>query len=265
MEQRDDRDGEAVEVEIPAALADRIDRIFVDCRGYEPASSQESLSVLCDLADGRLDPAPGSADRTASADTESTADAAAPAPAGPTSELVERIDEAFPARWDADATVRRRLHAVVDRYVHNPNEYTGHDEREADAIAAVARREGVSPEDLRTDLVSTLYGNAGLPDDLAGEFFGEAMRSVVDEEPDEPDELEPDEDALLRGGSADDLDADLGDDAFDVENLLGEVSQPTADCERCGDSHPVNDLETVIGSKTATIELLCAGCAADTE
>ncbi|MFD1644339.1 hypothetical protein [Haloarchaeobius litoreus] len=267
MEQRDDRDGEAVAVEIPTAVADRIERIFVDCRGYEPASTQESLSVLCDLAEGRLDPAPADADGGATAAPGPTTDATTrhESPPGPTSDLVERIDEAFPARWDADPTVRRRLHAVVDRYVHNPNEYTGHDEREADAVAAVARREGVSPEDLRADLVSTLYGNAGLPDDLAGEFFGEAMRSVVDDEPDEPDDPGPAEDALLRGGSADELDADLGDDAFDVENLLGEVSQPTADCERCGDSHPVNDLETVIGSKTATIELLCAVCAADAE
>lgn len=264
MEQRDDRDADTVEVEIPAALADRIERIFVDCRGYEPASSQESLSVLCDLADGRLDPSP--AEGTTGTESEPTADDEAATPAGPSSDLVERIDEAFPARWDADPTARRRLHAVVDRYVHNPNEYTGHDEREADAIAAVARREGVSPEDLRSDLVATLYGNAGLPDDLAGEFFGEAMRSVVDEETDEPEPDDtPADDALLRGGSADDLEADLGDDAFDVDSLLGEVSQPTADCERCGDSHPVNDLETVIGSKTATIELLCAACAADAE
>jgi hypothetical protein len=266
MEQRDDRDGEAVEVEIPEAVADRIERIFVDCRGYEPASAQESLSVLCDLAEGRLDPAPADADGSATADPGTTTDATAQpeSPPGPRSDLVERIDEAFPARWDADPTVRRRLHAVVDRYVHNPNEYTGHDEREADAVATVARREDVSPEDLRTDLVSTLYGNAGLPDDLAGEFFGEAMHSVVDEEPDENDSVDrPADDALLRGGTAEELSEDLGDDAFDVENLLGEVSQPTADCECCGDSHPVNDLETVIGSKTATIELLCADCATD--
>lgn len=262
MEQRDDRDGETVEVELPAALADRIERVFVDCRGYEPASAQESLSVLCDLAEGRLEPptAPDEADREAE-EPGRTVEAA-----GPTDDLVARIDEAFPARWDADPTVRRRLHAVVDRYVHNPNDYAGHDEREADAIAAVARREGVSPEDLRGDLVSTLYGNAGLPDDLAGEFFGEAMRSVVDDDPDEAeDEEEPADAALLRGGTADDLAEDLGDDAFDVESLLGEVSQPTADCERCGDSHPVNDLETVIGSKTATIELLCGACAGDAE
>ncbi|WP_257299704.1 hypothetical protein [Haloarchaeobius sp. FL176] len=268
MEQRDDHDGDAVAVEIPAAVADRIERIFVDCRGYEPASAQESLSVLCDLAEGRLDPVSADADGSTTADAGRTAGASGQpeSPPGPRSDLVERIDEAFPARWDADPTVRRRLHAVVDRYVHNPNEYGGHDEREADAVAAVARREGISPEELRTDLVSTLYGNAGLPDDLAGEFFGEAMRSVVDEDPDEPDpDDEPAEDALLRGGTADELDADLGEDAFDVESLLGEVSQPMADCERCGDSHPVNDLETVIGSKTATIELLCGACAADTE
>lgn len=261
MEQRDDPDGEAVEVEIPAALADRIERIFVDCRGYEPASPQESLSVLCDLASGRLATAAGSATDAAPAEEPSRPDP--PGDAG--DDLVDRIDEAFPARWDADPTARRRLRAVVDRYLHNPNEYAGHDEREADAIAAVARREGVSPDDLRSGLVSTLYGNAGLPDDLAGEFFGEAMRSVVDEEPTDIEDGgdEPADAALLRGGTVDDRGEELGDDAFDVESLLGEVSQPTADCERCGDSHPVNDLETVIGSKTATIELLCADCADD--
>jgi hypothetical protein len=261
MEQRDDHGEEPVEVEIPAALADRIERIFTDCRGYEPGSTQESLSVLCDLASREMAsssdaatgdvaaPGPGrraTVDRTGEEPTDHDEDAS--------SDLEDRIDDAFPARWDADPRVRRRLSDVVDRYVTNPNGFSGHDEREADAIAAVARKEGVSPDDLRYGLVSALYGNAGLPDDLAAEFFSEALLSVVEEE----EEDDGDDDDPTGNAGDDDL---TDDDAFDVESLLGEVSTPTADCERCGTSHPVNDLETVIGSKTATIELLCRDCA----
>ena len=301
MEQEDDRGDATVEVEIPAALADRIDRIFTDCRGYPPRSTQESLSVLCDLASGRLthspDPPADDGGRTSRrvefpASAERRPSEAVDDPPEPDSrpernddtrpeptdgegsepddgsDLADRIDDAFPARWGAEPTIRRRLTDVVERYVDNPNEFATREEREADAIAGVARRESLSPDDLLDDLVAALYGNAGLPDDLAAEFFSEALVSLVEDgETGHGENGAGDDDAAaFRGELTDDVvPEDLGDDAFDVDSLLGEVSQPTAECERCGSSHPVNDLDTVIGSKTATIELLCRDCAAGEE
>lgn len=40
---------------VPAALRDRINDLFVECRGYEPATFQESLSLVADLAAARID------------------------------------------------------------------------------------------------------------------------------------------------------------------------------------------------------------------
>ncbi|MCT9095504.1 hypothetical protein [Haloarchaeobius sp. HME9146] len=353
MDEGQDSDEAVVTVEIPAALADRIDRLYADCRGYQPSSLQESLSVLCDLASGRLDPHPpetagqdargpaaevvtdptetesgerdvdvvngpsprgpaaetqgdgvgggtgggdgpsgggdgpngggdvpsgavtgdrherhpGGADGTTDAGTVTTGAASEfDGPHG-TGERDERIDEAFPARWSAAAPVRRQVRAVVDHFVRDPAESSGYEEREAAALAAAAAREDRTPEALHDELVAALYGNAGLPDDLAAEFFSEALVSVI--EMDTPEagfggvadgamRDRPGEDAFAVGTLE-------TEDAFDVDTLLGDVSQPMADCERCGETHPVNDLETVLGSKTATIELLCGDCASSAE
>lgn len=40
---------------VPAALRDRVTGLFVDYRGYEPASFQESLSLVADLAAAQID------------------------------------------------------------------------------------------------------------------------------------------------------------------------------------------------------------------
>lgn len=60
---------------VPAALRDRIEQLFVECRGYEPATFQESLSLVADLAAARIDE-DGSIDAV-SADAESSADVGA--------------------------------------------------------------------------------------------------------------------------------------------------------------------------------------------
>ncbi|WP_267642182.1 hypothetical protein [Haloarchaeobius amylolyticus] len=328
MDEGQHTDEAVVTVEIPAGLADRIDRLYADCHGYHPSSLQESLTTLCDLASGRLDPnaaeRPGEVvdsaagttpaetpDGTAEQAVTETADATGAAPdpgnpagdaptaeAGPTEpstgahpepvhaagteaeagsataelasdfegphgagDLDDHIDDAFPARWSVSPAVRRQVRAVVDHFIRDPAESDGPAEREQAALAAVAAREDRSADALHDDLVAALYGNAGLPDDLAAEFFSEALASVV--------EPEPAVGGQTAGGDAGEDAFGAGalqtGDAFDVDTLLGDVSQPMADCERCGETHPVNDLETVLGSKTATIELLCADCAGPSE
>lgn len=342
MAKRDDRTEEFVTVRIPAPLADRIDRVYADCRGFEPSSMQESLSVLCDLAAGRLDVADGTAhdrlDRSlaprGSPGATARGQRATTGAQGTTSRDDERerpsvadldeerranIDAAFPSRWSVDPVVAGRLTAVVDHYVRNPSSHADADAREAEALHAVGEDEGLSPDELRASLVASLYGNTGLPDDLAGEFFSEALRAVADatdpadasedavEDEETSDgsatstsvssssmvespvsgsslsEASISESSLLDDGTHALTDGAPGhparpaqnldpEDAFDsptdevtVDSLLAEEAAPTARCERCEAYHPVDDLETVIGSKSATIELLCEECTVDVE
>jgi len=305
MAQREDRTEEFVEVRIPGALADRIDDVYAACRGYESSSMQESLSVLCDIAAGRLHVP----DELALDRDDGSAVAGGPIGADPVEELSwptgvvselsdERrriIDAAFPTRWSADPTVAARLTAVVDRYMRNPEGMPDADAREADALHVVGEREGLSPDDLREQLVTALYGNTGLPDDLAGEFFSEALATVEEAASEESEsdgdgdgDVDSNVDARLEGpdspvfdddgppaltggpsagaaGPASDLDPeaafDSPTDEVTVDSLLADEAAPTARCERCEAYHEVDDLETVIGSAASTIELLCSSCA----
>jgi len=302
MAQREDRSGEFVEVRIPAALADRIEDVYADCRGYEPSSMQESLSVLCDVASGRLDvtaEAAADADEPAAASTvsvEPVEDAGGSASATALSEVDEErrsnVDAAFPTRWSADPAVATRLLAVVDRYVEDPEGYSEADAREADALHAVGEGEGLAPDELREQLVTALYGNTGLPDDLAGEFFSDALAAVADAEDavedgdggsgvgdgselatspifDDGPPTMTDGPPAVPAQPAADVDPETAFDAptdeVTVDSLLEDEAAPTARCERCEVHHDVDDLETVIGSKSATIELLCEDCASTVE
>lgn len=314
MAQREDRREDFVDVRIPAALADRIDRVFADCRGYESSSMQESLSVLCDLAAGRLD-VPDANERSGSRATATSTRSSVATPTSSTGddaiafgtdaesrdhvqgladERRANIDAAFPTRWSAEETIATQLVAVVDRYVANPDDVEDEDEREADALHAVGEREGLAPDEFRERLVTALYGNTGLPDDLAGEFFSDALATVAEAEagnesgddeaasvvddpmgaPDSPifDDGPP---ALTDGPPAQPAQPARNVDpetAFDsptdevtVDSLLADEAAPTARCESCEAYHPVDDLEAVIGSKSATIELLCESCAVAVE
>jgi len=198
MAQREDRREELVELRIPAALADRIDDVYEECRGYEASSMQESLSVLCDLAAGRLDvPDEASLDRvqrpgpgSVAPDPEDDGARADAVVEDLSDERRANIDAAFPTRWSADPKVASRLTAVVDRYVRNPEGMPDADAREADALHVVGEREGLAPDELREHLVAALYVNTGLPDDLAGEFFSDALASVADATSDDADAVD---------------------------------------------------------------------------
>ena len=161
----------------------------------------------------------------------------------------------FPYDWDANPTVRRRLPSVVARIVEDPEGFGDPTERERDAIRAVAREEGTEPELVRESLVSTLYGGAGLSTRLADEFFAEALaeaetlagRGSAGKQP-----------ATSDGG----VESDSTPDSLSELVEMGTDEDPTAECEGCGTTAVVADLETVIGPEEgSTVRLLCPDCA----
>lgn len=278
--------GEDVSVRIPGRLRDRVEAVFEDYRGYAPATFQEGLSFVCDLAEDRLDPSVA-ADREPSTGSipsgnftvhESSASVVTEAePTGGSEDVVgidsgtrgpsateaqtasndyvEIIDQVFPYDWDANPTVGRRLPAVVERFVENPGGVVDPAERERDALRAVAREEGTDPDLVRESLVSTLYGGAGLSDHLAGEFFSEALAEAETVAARRPADERT---ASSDGGGA----SEFAPDSLSELVEMGTDEDPTADCERCGETKPVADLETVIGPEDgSTVRLLCPDCA----
>lgn len=278
--------GDDVSIRIPRRLRDRVNGVFKDYRGYEPASFQEALSLVCNLAEERIDASttagmesstqremdghftvPQSSSSVVSdgetaplpesvADVETgvapTETADSPAPPDDYDTV---IDQVFPYDWDANPTVRRRLPAVVERFVENPAGVTDPEERERDAIKAVAVEEGTDPEFVRESLVSTLYGGAGLSNHLAGEFFSEALGEA---ETVAGRQQTGERTATSDGGVASDPTPDSLSELIE----MGADDAPTADCEGCGGTMPVGDLETVIGPEEgSTVHLLCPDCA----
>jgi len=254
-------------VQLPAQLREEVDDLYRERRGYDPASFQESLSLVVDLATGRLDAGetperPDRADRADHADR--TADDApsvplpesSPGPDAPDAagDHLAAIDEVFPRDWDADEAVRTYLPRVVAAYLDETAEYDDSERRVEAAIGSVAADADVSPTALQRTLVTRLYAGAGISTALSREFFDEALAAVeeVDERP--PVGVQ---DAASDGG----VTSDDGD--FSVDSLLTDAAaEPSADCERCGTRAAVDDLQTVIGPEDgSTVRLLCPSCA----
>jgi len=277
--------GEDVSVRVPRRLRDRVDAVFEDYRGYEPASFQEGLSFVCDLAEDRFDtsvavghdpsttPTPngnftvhesstsvvteaepsGSSEDVVEIDSGTHGPSTTDAPSA-SNDYADIIDQVFPYDWDANPTVRRRLPSVVAHFVENTGDVDPA-ERERQALQAVAREEGTDPDLVRESLVSTLYGGAGLSDRLAGEFFSEALAEAETVAARRPAEERT---ATSDGGVASDSTPDSLSELIE----MGTDDEPTADCEGCGETRPVADLETVIGPEDgSTVRLLCPDCA----
>jgi hypothetical protein len=196
----------SVEATLPRELHDRVERLFREYRGYEPTSVQESLSVICDLAEAQLDadasdatserassgtapspvaddpvddPAPSTQEvPTEQTDTrESTSSSEQKSPKPDSSGTIRAaIDEVFPTDWAAEADTAERLPLIVGHYL--TAEGSTRIEPENTALAAVATRYGTTPERLRTEVVEDIYGADTLPGELASEFFSEALGKV---------------------------------------------------------------------------------------
>lgn len=264
-----------VSVRIPRQLRDCVDTVFEVYRGCEPATFQESLSLVLDLAENRLDASPDVAgsprvtedarETTVSAVESTRRNSGDVEAAGTGIDFAEGrvdagayedvIDQTFPYDWDANPAVGRRLPAVVARYVDNPNGYADPNERERDAIEVVAREEDTDPDLVRESLVSTLYGGAGLSTHLADEFFSEALEEAETVASRQPTGERA---ATSDGGVASDPTPDSLSDLIE----MGSEDEPTADCEECEATKPVGELETVIGPEDgSTVRLLCPDCA----
>ncbi|MFC7115681.1 hypothetical protein ACFQH2_13010 [Natronoarchaeum sp. GCM10025703] len=195
-----------VEATLPRELHDRVERLFREYRGYEPTSVQESLSVICDLAEAQLDtdasdatserassgtapspvaddpvddPAPStqeaSAEQTETLESRSSSEQQSPKPDS-SGTIRAAIDEVFPTDWATEADTAERLPLIVGHYL--TAEGSTRIERENSALAAVGTRYGTNPERLRTEVVEDIYGADTLPGELASEFFSEALGKV---------------------------------------------------------------------------------------
>ncbi len=259
-------------VRVPAELRDRVDALYREYRGYDPASFQEALSLVSDVAAGRLAPGESAATHTGGRATDdrersptgSAAGEPQRAPSPPTAEApradvdhdrLRAIDEVFPRDWDADETVRTYLPGIVDAYLDD-TDHESYEKRVEAALSTVAADTDVSPTELHETVVTRLYGGAGLSAELSEEFFLEALSGIeeIDERP--PMGVRS---AASDGGVA------AESSEFSVESLLTEDdADPTADCERCGTRTNVDDLETVIGPDDgSTVRLLCPACVRD--
>ena len=239
---RDERDGTHVEVALPVALRARIDELFVAHRGYEPTSIQESLSVVCDLAEAELgDVDAGSPPRTrehAAAPDPSTAGSTSDssgvelpdeptarsefgsAPAGPTPDQpaaatppAEVVDEAFPAAWrdgEAEAVVPELVAAYA-----TARDGPGDDDPLDAALRRVAAERDREPAALESWLLEALYDTDSLPTVVAREFLADAVETAAVDPTDPTDAADPD--ALPPGESdaADPFDSTADTVSFD--------------------------------------------------
>lgn len=181
-----------VEPDIPVALRERIDELFVDFRGYEPTTLQESLSVVCDLAESQLseqsastgepttpDSSGQNTDRTESSTSQvERSDEERPALGTAPQSVVEVVEAVFPDGWDETPVAKRALPAVVDEYATALEAETTAPEQRA--LEEVATRRDETPATLRNSLVDALYGREDIPEELREEFFSEALDVASD-------------------------------------------------------------------------------------
>lgn len=323
--ERNDSGDRYVDAHLPRELHDRVERLFREYRGYDSTSLQESLSVICDLAERQLDSDGASpTNDTESVGTHSEVDSGeagatsvqhegtdAGIPANADEPLRAAIDEVFPTDWAQSAEAADRLPMVVTHYLNASG--STRVERENTAFSAVAARHGTTAEELRTQLVDEIYGADALPGELASEFFSEALGKVegrlervdsdalstgevVDAEAAADDrqqfsgavfdvEETPTETALDLGAGSTDLPEELADEmASDggavqsvderVDNLFtgpnglmeigleSLVDGAATECELCGETHSVIDLETTTeASDDRRVNLVCPDCA----
>jgi len=252
----DHRDHETTyeEVRLPEPLRERVDDLFVDERGYEPASFQEALSVVLDLAtdtargsrtteskgDRRSD-SPGAGDETAGSESSELAD---PRPAddsqshdyGP-SAAPDVVPESVSVERDADDSVS------FDAYVDGLESSSEDDPAPAvESILDTEHADSVVRE-LAAEVLDEMTQDAfqelehGVDEGVAGVTDGHGGTQAQ------------------SGGET----APSGTTGDGVPDSL--TADPESDCAVCGRPHRVSVLQTTILDEDGSVALVCPSCA----
>lgn len=218
------------EPRVPTALRERVDELFVAYRGYEPATFQESLSAVVDLAGAQLEDGGDSAEvEPASADrSERVGDDEEPteSPASHSREPTPTPGSSEPVRFD---------------------EYVGDLEgADGDPSPAVA------------SMLDTEHAD-GVVRELAAEVLDEMTEDAFEE-------LEHGVDqgvaGVTDGMGATDVEGGTTAPSGSVGDGVPEslTADPESDCVICGLSHPVSVLQTTILDEDGSVALVCPSC-----
>jgi hypothetical protein len=251
----DRRDGTQYdEPRVPRPLRDQVDELFVAARGYEPASFQEALSVVTDLAAQSLGAATDAADDrsgpSALPAASSTNGGAASASTGPDVAAGEQTTDATDVDGDADTS---QSTGSLDAEGSGSVRFDDY----VDELAESSQ--GPSPG---VETVLDTENADGVVRELAAEVLDEMTQDAFQE-------LEHGVDQGVGTGVTDgmggtravsgDGTAPSGSKGDGVPDSL--TADPESDCAVCGREHPVSVLQTTILEEDGSIALVCPSCA----
>ncbi|GAB3682526.1 hypothetical protein GCM10028857_08570 [Salinarchaeum chitinilyticum] len=235
------------EPRVPAPLRDRVERLFVAERGYEPASFQEALSVVLDVADEARDPLAAAPEQRMDEDPGESAASSSSAP--PVTDTPTDTDDEPPADRSIDvgvdeASLERSGDDSVsfDEYVDGLEETRQDPSPAVESILDTEHADSVV-RDLAAEVLEEMTQDAfqelehGVDHGVAGVTDGMGSTATADGSGTAPSESTGD-------GVPESLTAD-----------------PTSDCAVCGRSHPVSVLHTTILEDEGSVALVCPSCA----
>jgi len=236
---------------VPEPLRERVDELFVAERGYEPASFQEALSVVVDLAAASAGESSerASVDSTSEDATASTAETpidSTDAPPGQRSNSDPDPAEDAATADLSDATIESSEFESVsfDDYVDGLDKTRTEPSPGVESILDTEHADGVVRE-------------------LAAEVLDEMTSDAFEE-------LEHGVDQGVGAGVTDGMGstqiadsagtAPSGSQGDGVPDSL--TADPESDCAVCGRSHPVSVLQTtILDDEGGSVALVCPACA----
>ncbi|WP_049893728.1 hypothetical protein [Salinarchaeum sp. Harcht-Bsk1] len=253
--------GDAGQHRVPEPLRERVDELFVAERGYEPASFQEALSVVVDLASAATAPSDDASAASAgptSGPSNGTTDPASSTDADGTDSPVTGAGgsggEASSAESSSEAGTTDLSEATIEssefESVSFDDYVDGLDESRRDPSPGVE------------SMLDTAHAD-GVVRELAAEVLDEMTSEAFDE-------LEHGVDQGVGAGVTDGMGATQttdsagtapsGSQGDGVPDSL--TADPESDCAICGRAHPVSVLQTTIReSEGGSVALVCPSCA----
>jgi len=250
MTGNDDAGGpESTRYRVPGPLRERVDELFVAERGYEPASFQEALSLVVDVAEAGTDSdgpgAVGPPTRRQSASPDSTDADGSDESSESNSSGHDEDPSADGSRNLSEATIESSEFEAVsfDEYVDGLD------------------RTGTDPASSVESIVETAHAD-GVVRELAAELLDEMTEDAFEE-------LEHGVDQGVGAGVADGMGstttaeasgtAPSGSQGDGVPDSL--TADPDSDCAVCGRARPVSVLTTtILEEEGGSVALVCPGC-----